>query len=96
MNRMRIGESSVEDIELLKSRCNNELSKHYPHDACHLSNTNKEINDHNNQKLNKLKSKLRQAELLGDYPRGYKPKISSHGTIDDTNLSQVLNMKIGA
>ena len=91
---MRIGETSDEDLALLKSRCINKLSKNYPHDACHLYYTNKEVNDHNNQKINKLKSKLHQAVLLGDYPRGYKPKISSYGTIDDTGLKKVLKISI--
>ena len=61
-----------------------------------MSFTNKEVNDHNVEKINKLKSKLYQTDLVGDYPKNYKPKISSHGTIDDTNLSQTLNIKIGA
>ena len=33
---------------------------------------------------------------MGDFPKGYKPTITSHGTVDDTNLSQVLNLKNGA
>ena len=48
LNRMRIGEPSEEDLVLLKSRCINKLSKNYPHEACHLSYTNKEVNDINN------------------------------------------------
>ena len=55
-----------------------------------------EVNDHNNRKLNMLKSKLHKIELVGDYPCNYKPSITSYGTVDDTNLSQTLQIKNGA
>lgn len=43
-----------------------------------------------------MDGKLYEIELIGDYPKSYKPKISSFGTVDDTNLSQNLKVKIGA
>ena len=45
-------------------------------------------------KLNNLKTTLHEIELLGDFPKNYKPNITSYGTVDDTNLSQNLKMKI--
>ena len=35
-------------------------------------------------------------EAIGEFPGNYKPKQTAYGTIDDTNLSQILNIKVGA
>ena len=43
-----------------------------------------------------LKTRLYEIEVIGDYPTNYKPCITGHGTVDDTNLSQTLKIKIGA
>ena len=88
MNRLRITH--------LRSRCISKLNKEYPHDASHLFYTKKEVDEHNNQKLNRLKNQLYEVELVGAYPCNYKPKISSYGTVDDTNLYQVVKIKKGA
>ena len=96
LNRLRIGEANEEDIELLKSRIITKLSNHYPWEACHLFFTNRDVNDHNNKLLSRLSGRLYEVNLVGDYPKTYKPKISNHGTVDDTNLSQNLKIKIGA
>ena len=64
LNRLRIGEPTDDDIALLKSRCITKLCKHYPHDACHLSYTNKEVSDHNNQKLNTLKNIAKNSSYI--------------------------------
>ena len=58
--------------------------------------TNREVNDHNGQKVNKVKSKQYQPELVGDYPKEYKHTITAHRTVDNTNLSQFLNIKTEA
>ena len=96
LNRLRIGEPNEDDIDLLKSRIITKLSKNYPYEACHLFFTNKEVNDHNDNLLCRLKGKLYEIELIGDYPKSYKPRISNFGTVDDTNLMQTLKIKIGA
>ena len=96
MNRLRIGKPTVEDIDLLKTRIITRLSKNYPYDACHLFFTNREVNDHNIKMLSRLNGKLYEIELVGDYPKSYKPRISNFGTVDDTSLMQTLRVKIGA
>ena len=88
LNRLRITH--------LRSRCISKLNKEYPHDASHLFYTKKEVDEHNNQRLNRLKNQLYEVELVGAYPCNYKPKISSYGTVDDTNLYQVVKIKKGA
>ena len=48
------------------------------------------------QKLNRLRTKLHLIELVGVYLINYKPSITSYGTVDDMNLYQTLNIKIGS
>ena len=69
---------------MLKSRIITKLSKNYPHEAVHLFFTNHEVNEHNIRMLSRLIGKLYSITLIGDYPKSYKPKISIHGTVDDT------------
>ena len=64
----------------MKSRSISKLSKHYPHNALYLLYTNKEVNDQNEQKVNKLKSTLHQLEIVADYPKSYKPTNIIHAT----------------
>jgi hypothetical protein len=54
------------------------------------------VDDHNSQRLNKIKSPLHSIQLVGDYPKNYKPTISTYGTMDDINLCNVLKIKKGA
>ena len=96
LNRLRIGELTGDDIDLLRSRLITKLSKNYPYEACHLFYTNREVNDHNDKMISKLDGKLYEIELVGDYPKSYKPRISNFGTVDDTSLMQTLRVKIGA
>ena len=94
LNLLRTGQATDSDIALLSSRCITKLSKHYPHNACHIFFTNEEVDDHNTEKLNKIISTLYQIKLVGDYPKNYKPKITPYGTVDDTNLYDVLKIKM--
>ena len=70
LNRLRVGEPTEEDIELLKSRCITQLNKHYPHEALHMYYTNKDVASYNNLRLNNLRANLKHAELVGDFPKG--------------------------
>jgi exonuclease III len=96
LNRMRTGDQNEDDIKLLKTRCIKKLNKKFPHDAVNLFFTNLEVKDHNIKKLNQLKTKLYKIKYMGDYPSTYKPQISKYGTVDDTNLCEVLQIKVGA
>ena len=96
LNRMRTGDQNENDVKLLRTRCIKKLSKKFPHDAVNLFYTNNEVKDHNIMKLNQLKTKLYNIKYMGDYPSTYKPTISKHGTVDDTNLCQNLRIKVGA
>ena len=94
LDRMRKGGCTEEDVKLLRSRCITKMSKNFPRDACNLFYTNKEVEGYNAQKLNAMKSKLYSINYMGDFPKGYRPKISNYGTVDETNLYQNLKLKI--
>ena len=46
--------------------------------------------------MNRLKTILHKIEAIGDFSGNYRPKLTSYGYIDDTNLSQVFKIKVGA
>jgi hypothetical protein len=65
LNRMRVGALIDEDIVRLKSRCLTKLSKNYPRDACHLYDTQGEVEDHNKKMLNGVKGQLHSIDYVG-------------------------------
>ena len=59
LNRIRIGEQTQEDNELLQTRVFKKGDKAIPEDALYISGTNAEVNKVNNLKLSKIKGKKR-------------------------------------
>ena len=103
LNRIRVGEATKEDIEVLESKVvvsgeHELLSKTQYDDATHLFYTNLETFQHNHYKLNTLNSDLIVIEAKCDVPKGsgYIPKINNWGLIDDTNFPKRLEIKVGA
>ena len=96
LNRIRLGEPTQEDIAILEGRPSSLLSKDEYNKAIHLFYTNIEVNDHNNNILNSLEQELQEivASLLT--PKGYKPKTSENGLIDNTQFSMKLKLKKSA
>ena len=94
LNRIREGIVTEEDEALLRTRIT--VNAHLEHDAMHVFYTNAEVADHNNKMLNKLSGELIEVNAIKSGPRGYKPKIQSHGTIDDTQMMNKFTFKIGS
>ena len=96
LNRIRVGELLEEDINLLETR----RVKHFPQrnfsEACHVFGTNEEVEQTNLNKLNELTGPLLELEAVIECPRGYKPKITKYGTIQDTGFMKKLKVKNGA
>ena len=69
LNRVRIGEPSVEDIEVLKSRDHKFLSKKDYQSATHLFYTNRESTQHNTQMLNTVDKDLCRNKANIDVPK---------------------------
>ncbi|CAC5418474.1 unnamed protein product [Mytilus coruscus] len=56
LNRLREGNHTSDDIELLKTQCIEESSKNYPHDTPHVFFSNKKVNEYNATIFQKIKS----------------------------------------
>ena len=96
LNRIRDGSFTKEDIDLLKTRLIKDPDSSDLSEACHIMFTNLEGDGHNEKKLLGLNSKLKEPVAVCTGPSGYKPTITSYGTIDDTGLKRVLRIKEGA
>ena len=94
LNRFREGIITQDDEALLKTRLSDE--DFLEQDALHVFYTNKEVGDHNSKMLNGLDSGLVSVKAIKRGPRGYIPDIKGHGTIDDTQMMDVLTLKVGA
>ena len=98
LNRARVGESTDEDIKLLRSKKHTLLSKEQYDLATHLFYTNPEVLEHNTHMLNTMPSELIEIEAKVDVPKGsgYTPKVNAWGLIDQTNYTVHLELKMGA
>jgi len=99
LNRVRIGEPSIEDIETLNSRVFPRNSTDLPSDAVFCSGENKVVDVYNIKKLNELGGELytRKADIFSSTKRNIKsPKIDSSGMIHNTQIPFEVKLKIGA
>ena len=98
LNRVRIGEPSLEDLETLESRKHTLLSKESYDKATHVFYTNREVFKHNDYMINTLSTKLVQIPAKCEVPTGsgYIPHVNDWGLIDQTNFSMNLELKVGA
>ena len=98
LNRARVGESTDEDIKLLRSKKHTLLSKEQYDLATHLFYTNPEVLEHNTHMLNTMPTELIEIEAKVDVPKGsgYRPQVNAWGLIDKTNYTMHLELKIGA
>ena len=93
-SRIRYGEQTLEDIELLKSRYTTNFERNDWNDALHAFYSNKEVFDHNMRMLNDMRGDLFSFEA--ELPKGKKRGQSNDGTIDNTTFQQQLHLKKGA
>ena len=96
LNRIRFGDITEDDIQLLESR----RMKNFPNKnferATHLYSGNREVREHNEKVLNSLHTLhiMQKAEL--DCPRGFKPWVDEKkGTVCKSNFMDTLVLKIG-
>ena len=99
LNRVRIGETNQDDVEMLNSRVISRNSPDIPKDAVFCCGENKIINEYNNKKLQQLTGELytRKADVFSNTKKEIKsPKIDSSGLIHGTNIPLEVNVKLGA
>ena len=99
LNRIRIGTQTIEDIKILEKRVR---PKNHPdlkeENAIYLFGKNKPVDDMNEKRLAKIKSKefLIEAICFHNTMKKFKPPISKTGTINNTPFLANLKLKIGA
>ena len=96
LNRIKDGSFTEKDVALLKTRIVEDPYSPELSEACHIMFTNVEVNGYNEKKLETLNSKLWKLNAVWSGPPGYNYTTTSHGTIDDTGLKKVLEVKEGA
>ena len=94
LNRIRYGEETAEDIELLNSRKISNFPEKSFDDAIHAFYSNDEVNKHNQKMLHKMREKL--VTIDAEFPNQKHKKPTKHGTIDKTNLKAHLELKKNA
>lgn len=96
LNRIRIGEHTEEDIEILKGRPSSLLTEDEYKKATHLYYTNAEVNQFNTNRLNELPGNLYEVQAICSTPKGYTAKTDQYGNVDKTQFVMTLQLKIGA
>ena len=98
LNRIRVGNATDEDFELLETRIMKQNDQGIPKDALYLSAVNADVNKINEEKLEALESTLLtiQATVKHRTVKKHKPSITNAGTIKNTPLQYLLKLKIGS
>ena len=95
LNRIRLGEQTEEDEDLLNTRrlSNFKNTRTNFDDATYAFYSNAEVLGHNNKMLANLSDKLVTiaADIQG-YPKGVEPPIK-HGKVGDTSFFKILELK---
>ena len=99
LNRVRVGEFTEEDIDVLKSRVRKEDSKEIKErsDDLHIYSTNKKVNARNKSKLEERQGKefTVKAGNSSRMIRNFKPAVNNAGCILNTPFQAVLKVKKG-
>ena len=98
LNRMRIGETTEDDIKVLSTRVMPKNDPKLPKDSIYLSSRNEDVNFVNELRLEDLSTKLLtiNAAVLQSGMRNNKPKVDNTGMIRNTPLQHILKLKTGA
>ena len=95
LNRVRTGDQTNEDLDLLKTRVFPRDSSMLPDDALVITGENKIVNDVNTRKLNELEGELFEVEtIVHSKTRGkFTPVVDKGGQIKNTPLQKTLRFK---
>ena len=94
LNRIRVGEETDEDIELLNSRKMTNFPDKNFDNAIHAFYSNDEVHAHNKKMLYKMNEKL--VTIDAEFPNQKHKKPTKYGTIDNTNMAAHLELKKNA
>ena len=95
LNRLRVGEHTEEDIELLRTRIVPEDDPALS-DALHIYGTNAKVNSRNDAKLNDIPGELFKIKARNSSRTVKTFKINNAGCVKNTPFLSKLKLKIGA
>ena len=98
LNRVRKGEATSEDIQVLKSRKPSLLSQEEYDDATHVFFKNKDVYAHNLKMLRKLKTNMHEIRAKFNIPKGsnFTPPVNEWDIVGESNFSDNLQLKVGS
>lgn len=98
LNRIRVKEWTIEDIEELKKRVVPRDSSLIPSDSIHIYARNVDVNQRNEQCLEVIDGQEYSIDAYVQHPTmtNYIPKVDITGNITNTNLQKNFKFKIGA
>ena len=98
LNRIRIREFTDKDIEFLQSRVVKGCDANIPADRMYIFARNKEVNEMNDQILNKMPGEIFEVEAIVHHStlKHYEPMVKNTGFIVDTSLMKLLRFKINS
>ena len=95
LNRIRIGEQTNEDMELLRTRIR---PKNHPDlkESLYIACKKKQVTEHNVRCLNNLPGKLFESKAINftGLKKNFQPTLTDFGTIADTQFVDKLNLKL--
>ena len=97
LNRLRVGQLSKDDMELLKSRVRPEGHPELK-GATYVSCTNRTVIRMNDLRLSEVKKELYEISARHMHPtmKEFHPKIDSKGTVGGTAFLETLRIKVGS
>ena len=98
LNRIRSGKQTENDYKLLEGRVRPLNHPDIPSDALYVTCKNKHVNEINEQKLAIMDETLHEipAVVMSCAQKNVKPRTSNDGSITNTPLQNILNLKVGA
>ncbi|XP_078621306.1 uncharacterized protein LOC144887780 [Branchiostoma floridae x Branchiostoma japonicum] len=96
--RMRTAECTEDDITVLKSRIISKTDPHYPSEVLHVFKTNREVDDHNKDHLQKLSTQhfhIQAIDTKKDIYTGLVD-VGSYKTSNDRGLKETVSLAVGA
>ena len=100
LNRIRIGQETAEDIEMLRSQVRKENHKDVrkEKDALYIFGTNSNVNKINNKRLKQMKGEdhIIPAITIHKTIKNFNPPVGKAGEVAKTNFQKELRLRIHA
>ncbi len=98
LNRIRVGEQTEDDINILRGRVREEGHPDLPSNSIRIYSTVAEVVDYNLVKMAELpgSTNIMKASHFNKFGSNFQPNIDKAGRISDTQFLDCLHLKLGA